>query len=186
MAVETVLKRTWPAYLLLLVVEAACLWPSPREATPGEPLEPRAARPANEAPKPSPTPNLEHAPLPRVMPSAKLETAPPPKREAPPPQPKIVDERPRAPQVSLLRSVRVVPEVQDGAVVGLRLFGIRPGSLLDSIGLRSGDRLESINGFSLASPEKALEAYARLQRAERLNVRLQRKGAPVELTLNVR
>jgi len=79
----------------------------------------------------------------------------------------------------------VVPEQQDGAIVGVRLFGIRPGSLLATLGLQSGDRLESINGLSVASPEEALEAYARLRTAERLNVRLSRSGKPVELTLNI-
>jgi general secretion pathway protein C len=86
---------------------------------------------------------------------------------------------------SLMSSIRVVPEMKGGAIVGLRLFGIRPGSLLATLGLQSGDRLESINGFDVASPEKALEAYARLRTAERLNVRLSRSGKLVELTLNI-
>lgn len=85
----------------------------------------------------------------------------------------------------LLRSLRVVPEQRDGRVVGLRLLGIRPSSLLGSLGLQNGDRLDSINGFSVASPEKALEAYARLRTASRLNVLLTRAGKPVELSLNI-
>jgi general secretion pathway protein C len=87
--------------------------------------------------------------------------------------------------LSLLRSVRVVPEQKDGKLVGLRLFGIRSGSLLGALGLKNGDRLESINGFSVASPEKALEAYARLRTASRLDVRLNRVGKPVDLSLNI-
>jgi general secretion pathway protein C len=87
--------------------------------------------------------------------------------------------------LSLVRSLRVVPEQKDGKTIGLRLFGIRPSSLLDSLGLKNGDRLESINGFSVASPEKALEAYARLRTASRLNVRLSRTGKPVDLSLNI-
>jgi general secretion pathway protein C len=86
---------------------------------------------------------------------------------------------------ALMRSVRVVPDKQDGAIVGLKLLGIKPGSLLGTVGLRSGDRLESINGFSMNSPEKALQAYAQLRTAQRLNVRLLRRGQPVELTLNI-
>lgn len=84
-----------------------------------------------------------------------------------------------------LRSVRVVPEVKDGKTVGLRLFGIRPESLLSSLGVRNGDRLESINGFELAKPEKALEAYARLRGASQLRLRLTRASAPLELSVNV-
>lgn len=91
---------------------------------------------------------------------------------------------PSAP-LSLLRSVRVVPETADGKVVGLRLFGIRPTSLLGTLGLRNGDRLESINGFEVGNPEKALEAYARLRTAPRLHLSLQRSGHPLELDLNI-
>jgi general secretion pathway protein C len=84
-----------------------------------------------------------------------------------------------------LRSLRVVPEQNASKLVGLRLFGIRPSSLLGTVGLRNGDRLESINGFSVASPEKALEAYARLRTAGRLHLRLERAGRPLEIDLNV-
>jgi len=47
----------------------------------------------------------------------------------------------------LMKQVRIVPE-QDasGKVAGVRLFGIRPESLLGALGLDNGDRLQSING----------------------------------------
>lgn len=86
---------------------------------------------------------------------------------------------------ALISSVRVVPDKRDGTVVGLKLLGIKPGSLLGTVGLKNGDRLETINGFSMNSPEKALQAYAQLRTAQRLNVRLSRRGQPVELTLNI-
>lgn len=90
-----------------------------------------------------------------------------------------------SPPLPPLQSVRVVPEQVAGKVVGLRLFGIRPSSLLGTLGLRNGDRLESINGFQISDPEKALEAYARLRTAPHLHLSLQRAGHPVELDLNI-
>ena len=88
--------------------------------------------------------------------------------------------------LSLMGSLRVVPERKGGEVIGLRLLGLRPGALLSQLGLRNGDRLESINGFSVASPEKALEAYARLRTASRLSVRVSRASQPLEIILNIR
>jgi general secretion pathway protein C len=85
----------------------------------------------------------------------------------------------------MLRSVRVVPEARAGAVVGLRLFGVKPGSLLDTLGIRNGDRLETINGFRVANPEQALIAYARLRSASRLVVHVERRGVPVELDYRI-
>ena len=76
----------------------------------------------------------------------------------------------------LLMQVRIVPEHKGGDVVGIRLFGIRPDSLLGVLGFSNGDRLESINGVDMVSPQKLLEAYARLPAATRLTVKVNRRG----------
>ena len=75
---------------------------------------------------------------------------------------------------------------KDGKVVGVRMFGIRPDTLLGTLGLQNGDRLESINGFNMASPEKALEAYARLRTADHLTVQVNRRGANQNLDYNIK
>ena len=89
-------------------------------------------------------------------------------------------------QAELMKSARIVPEQKDGKVVGVRLFGIRPDTLLGTLGLQNGDRLETLNGFNMASPEKALEAYARLRTASALNVKVNRRGAPVSIDLHIK
>jgi general secretion pathway protein C len=89
-------------------------------------------------------------------------------------------------QAELMKSARIVPEQKDGKVVGVRLFGIRPDTLLGTLGLQNGDRLETINGFNMASPEKALEAYARLRTASNLNVKVSRRGQPVSIDYRIK
>lgn len=89
-------------------------------------------------------------------------------------------------QAQLMRSARIVPEQKDGKTVGIRLFGIRPDTLLGTLGLQNGDRLEKINGFDMASPEKALEAYARLRTAPSLSVQLTRRGKPTTLEIQIK
>jgi general secretion pathway protein C len=89
-------------------------------------------------------------------------------------------------QAELMKSARIVPEQKDGKVVGVRMFGIRPDTLLGTLGLQNGDRLETINGFNMASPEKALEAYARLRTASGLNVKVNRRGAPVSIDFHIK
>ncbi|HEU4579086.1 MAG TPA: type II secretion system protein GspC [Polyangiaceae bacterium] len=88
-------------------------------------------------------------------------------------------------QATLMRSARIVPEQKDGKTVGIRLFGIRPDTLLGSLGLQNGDRLESINGFDVANPEKALEAFAHLRTASALQVHLNRRGKDTNLQINI-
>ena len=80
----------------------------------------------------------------------------------------------------LLRA-RVVPEQEGGKVVGLRLFGVRPDSLLALLGVENGDRLAAINGFELTTPEKIFEAYARLRTADKLTLSVSRRGKPMNL-----
>jgi general secretion pathway protein C len=89
-------------------------------------------------------------------------------------------------QAELMRSARIVPEQENGKVVGIRLFGIRPDTLLGTLGLENGDRLQTINGFDMASPEKALEAYARLRTADHLTVQVNRRGANQNIDFNIK
>jgi len=84
-------------------------------------------------------------------------------------------------QMLLMQSIRIVPEHKDGKVVGIRLFGIRPDTLLGVLGFSNGDRLESINGVEMASPEKMLQAYARLPTASSLTVKINRRGQPTTI-----
>jgi general secretion pathway protein C len=88
-------------------------------------------------------------------------------------------------QATLMRSARIVPEQKDGKTVGIRLFGIRADTLLGTLGMQNGDRLEKINGFDMASPEKALEAYARLRTATSLDVQVNRHGKNLNIQYKI-
>ncbi len=89
-------------------------------------------------------------------------------------------------QADLMRQARIVPEQENGKVVGIRLFGVRPETLLGVLGMENGDRLQTINGFDMASPEKALEAYARLRTADHLTVQVNRRGQNMNLDYNIK
>jgi len=89
-------------------------------------------------------------------------------------------------QARLMREGRVAPEIENGKVVGLRLAGLRPEAALTAFGFENGDRLETINGFEIAQPEQALEAYARLRGAPSLTVQLVRRGRRMNLDYAIR
>lgn len=89
-------------------------------------------------------------------------------------------------QAELMRQARIVPEQENGKVVGIRLFGVRPDTLLGTLGLENGDRLQTINGFDMTSPEKALEAYARLRTADHLTITVNRKGQDTNMDYNIK
>ena len=89
-------------------------------------------------------------------------------------------------QAQLMRSARIVPEKDGDKVVGIRMFGIRKGTLLQHLGFQNGDRLQAINDFELTDPQKALEAYGRLRTVDQLKVSIVRKNKPVTIDFNIR
>jgi general secretion pathway protein C len=89
-------------------------------------------------------------------------------------------------QAQLMREAHVVPDRENGRVVGMRLLGVRGDGLLGVLGLENGDRLEKINGLEMTSAENALQALARLPGANHLTVTLNRKGRETNLDYDIR
>lgn len=81
---------------------------------------------------------------------------------------------------------RIVPAFKDGQAQGFKLFSIRPDSIYTKIGIQNGDVIRRINGFDLNSPEKALEIYSKLKEANRVEIEVERNGATLRKTYNVR
>ncbi len=81
----------------------------------------------------------------------------------------------------LFKQARIVPQTVGGKVTGIRLFGVRPDSVLDRMGLMNGDVIERLSGHDLTSPDHALEAYASLRAATRVVLEIERRGAPIKI-----
>ncbi len=88
-------------------------------------------------------------------------------------------------QAALTGGVKVSPRRSGGQVTGVRLFRMQRDSLLRKIGLENGDELRTINGFNMSDPKSALEAYTKLQTADRLTVSLVRRGNPTTLEFKI-
>jgi hypothetical protein len=83
----------------------------------------------------------------------------------------------------LMQSARVVPSIKDGKAAGLRLFGIRPGTVFALVGFKNGDTVRSINGRALDAPDAALEAYTTLKDQRKFDVAIERAGAAKTLRI---
>jgi hypothetical protein len=88
-------------------------------------------------------------------------------------------------QSELQRRASIVPESRNGKTIGIRIFGVGPESFLGTLGLQNGDLLETVNGFDMASPEKALDVYARLRTSDHLTVRVNRRGKEMNLDYHI-
>jgi general secretion pathway protein C len=73
---------------------------------------------------------------------------------------------------------------KDGS--GIRLSGIKGDSILGELGMKNGDMLTGINGFDMTDPEKAVDAYAKLRKAGKLDISMTRDGAPVGIKIQIK
>jgi hypothetical protein len=81
---------------------------------------------------------------------------------------------------------RIVPSIVDGRPLGFKLYAIRPGSVFARLLLQNGDRIETINGMDLTSPDHALEVYTRLRSAGHFVVAVERRGEALNLDYTIR
>jgi hypothetical protein len=69
---------------------------------------------------------------------------------------------------------------------GVRLGRVTPGTLPDLLGLKTGDEIITLNGFRIAEPQQALQAYARLPYVDAWIAAIQRDGVQKELRYALR
>jgi general secretion pathway protein C len=75
--------------------------------------------------------------------------------------------------------------MRDGVAIGFRLVSVRADGPLAALGFRNGDVVRAVNGFSVASPDRALQAYTKLKLARHLSISIDRAGcsSTIELTI---
>lgn len=83
------------------------------------------------------------------------------------------------------RSARIVPSIRSGQANGFKIYAIGSRSPLAALGLRNGDTIHSIDGMDIASPDRALEAYALLQDKSDFRIMLTRDGCPVSMSVTL-
>jgi general secretion pathway protein C len=87
-----------------------------------------------------------------------------------------------------MQSLRIVPETTPGGkgtIAGIRIFGVRPDSIMGRIGLENGDRIERVMGKPVATPDQALEVYAAMRTTKTIEIEINRRGASKKLVVRV-
>lgn len=78
---------------------------------------------------------------------------------------------------SLHDGARIVPAHRGNRVVGVRILGVRAGSVAARLGLDDGDVVRAVNGLALDAPACAQALWNHVQRAEEMAVTVERRGA---------
>jgi general secretion pathway protein C len=64
---------------------------------------------------------------------------------------------------NILTQARAVPNFENGAPAGYKLFQIVPGSIYDKLGLKNGDTIMGVDGQPINDPAKAFELLGKLK-----------------------
>jgi general secretion pathway protein C len=80
-----------------------------------------------------------------------------------------VEEAARNP-ANLFSQARILPKYEAGAMVGVQVNAIQPGSLLEEIGLQNGDTISEVNGVRISSPEDSTSVLRELSEASQFTV----------------
>lgn len=80
-----------------------------------------------------------------------------------------VEEAARNP-ANLFSQARILPKYEAGAMVGVQVNAIQPGSLLEEIGLQNGDTISEVNGVRISSPEDSTSVLRELSEATQFTV----------------
>lgn len=83
-------------------------------------------------------------------------------------------------------SARISPQIKDGQVTGLRLFGVREGQLASALGLKNGDVLQAVNNQKIESANTLLDLYAQLPTLNVVELAGTRGGKPLTVTLRLK
>lgn len=81
---------------------------------------------------------------------------------------------------------RLVPSIRDGKSRGLKLYGVRRGSLPALLGLRNGDLLVAVNDHALDSPSAAMSVFSTLSDSDPLLLEIDRRGQSLTMEYSVR
>jgi S1-C subfamily serine protease len=73
----------------------------------------------------------------------------------------------------------------DVTLRGTTLVAFPGDSPLGKLGFEQGDTIRGVNGMNVSTPAEALGIYTQLKSATRLTIDLDRRGEPLQLTIDI-
>jgi hypothetical protein len=83
-------------------------------------------------------------------------------------------------------TIRITPISKGGKLEALKLYGVRPGSLAASLGLRNGDALSDVNGAHIESLNTLLDMYTNIDQLSVVQFEGTRGGKPLGIELRLK
>ena len=74
----------------------------------------------------------------------------------------------------------------DNGMNGFKIFAIDKASLIGRIGLKNGDIITGVNEVSLKQPEQGFQLYQALQDEREITIKVERKGKPKTINIQIK
>lgn len=87
---------------------------------------------------------------------------------------------------NLAAQAQFMPHMVQDQPQGARITRLTPGSMLQKIGLQTGDVLQKVNGLNINSPEEALRAFQQLQNEATVRLDILRQNRSTTFTYELR
>lgn len=84
----------------------------------------------------------------------------------------------------ILSSARIVPEYENGEMLGMKVDAIKSDSLFEKVGLQNGDIITEVNGIVVDRVEATSAIFDELSTADALNIVTSRGGSTLKLSAN--
>jgi general secretion pathway protein C len=85
----------------------------------------------------------------------------------------------------VFRKAKIEPYVHNGRTEGLKITGLEDTPLSGLFGLKNGDVVQTVNGQSLASKQKAFQVLQKARKQSKLQIQLLRDGKAKELSFDL-
>ncbi|MCF8079971.1 MAG: PDZ domain-containing protein [Desulfobacterales bacterium] len=86
----------------------------------------------------------------------------------------------------LMKQVRIRPYFENGLPAGLSLTGVRPDSIFQKMGIRSGDVLLAVDGEQIRSVDDVVNLYEKIGASDGVALQIKRRGQTQDLDFQIR
>lgn len=87
---------------------------------------------------------------------------------------------------NIMRNMKIRPYSANGEKCGIAITMLNENGILKEIGIKQGDIIKTVNGFTLNSPYQIFNAYRKLKDKDKLVVNISRRAKPLVLTYRVK
>lgn len=88
-------------------------------------------------------------------------------------------------KLGILKDLRVMPNLVNGELDGLKIYDIEPGGPLEVKGLKKGDIIQSVNGLPMVAPESMYQGFSRVREERVFVAEVRREGRTETITIKL-